>query len=84
MRFSDEGEAITSKTGGGLHIIGVDYGRKASIGVVMQRNADGSWVVLEEISGRGLDDLATIQHEHEQNTAATESGLPAGDESGGR
>lgn len=52
-------EAWTSKTGGGLTIIGVDYGAESSVAVVMQRHADGSFTVLDCVEGKGLDDLNT-------------------------
>lgn len=50
-------DPILSKTDGGLVVIGVDYGASKSIAVVMERNADGSWTILEEVEGRGLDEL---------------------------
>lgn len=51
------GQPITSKTNGGLTVIGVDYGSKQSIAVVVQHNADGSFTVVDEWVGLGLDDL---------------------------
>lgn len=50
-------ESWASKTGGGLVVIGCDYGAKSSIAIVMQHHADGSFTVLEQVEGRGLDEL---------------------------
>lgn len=50
-------EAWTSKTGGGLAIIGCDYGAKSSVAVVMKCHADGSFTVLDQVEGKGLGDL---------------------------
>lgn len=50
-------EPIGSLTGGGVVWIGVDYGPKRSVAVVMERNADGSWTIHDEIEGKGLDEL---------------------------
>lgn len=70
-------EAWTSKTGGGLTIIGVDYGAESSVAVVMQRHADGSFTVVEEIKGKGLDEV------NGRTSAAQKSDAPSDAESDG-
>lgn len=37
--------------------IGVDYGAKASVTVIWERNADGSITVRDDIVGKGLDEV---------------------------
>lgn len=37
--------------------IGVDYGAKASVAVTWQDSADGSITVLDEVEGKGLDEI---------------------------
>lgn len=37
--------------------IGVDYGAKASVGVTWEHHEDGSITVLDEIVGKGLDEV---------------------------
>lgn len=71
-------EAFTSKTTGGLTIIGCDYGAKSSIAIVMRANADGSFTVIEEVEGKGLDDL------DRSTSAERKSDDPSDAESDGR
>ncbi|MCA3700801.1 MAG: hypothetical protein IOB84_13595 [Brevundimonas sp.] len=70
-------EPIGSLTDGGLVWVGVDYGAKRSVAVFMERNADGSWTVHEEVMGKGLDQL------REGTPAEQKSGGQPSEESGG-
>lgn len=58
--------------------IGVDYGPKQSVAVVIERNADSSWTVLDEVIGKGLDEVSG------RTPAEQKSGGQPSGESGGQ
>lgn len=55
--MSQEHDAIVSKTGGGLVMIGCDYGAEESVAIVMERRTDGSFIVHDMVKGKGLNEV---------------------------